>query len=58
MKPPTEVELLALEMWREREMKFPLRVRRMVPDRMDIWSGAWQKMVEKAEATIKEKAPE
>lgn len=31
----------ALKLWRDREMQFPPRVRRMNPDALDRMSGAW-----------------
>lgn len=36
-----ETEARALEIWREREMQLPERVRRMRPDEIDYASGAW-----------------
>jgi len=36
-----ETEARALEIWREREMQLPERVRRMRPDELDYASGAW-----------------
>lgn len=36
-----EVEARAFEIWREREMQLPERVRRMRPDEIDYVSGAW-----------------
>jgi hypothetical protein len=48
----TMVERRALEMWQEREMRFPERVRRMKPDHFDRVSGAWDHMLEKARATL------
>jgi hypothetical protein len=44
-----EVEKLALELWREREMRFPAYARRMVPDDMDRATCAWEGMVQRAE---------
>lgn len=41
-------ERRALEMWQEREMRFPKFVRRMRPDHFDRVSGAWDAMLEKA----------
>ena len=38
---PTPVLDRAMELWREREMQFPERVRRMKPDEIDYASGAW-----------------
>lgn len=35
------VKARALEIWREREAKFPERVRRMTPDEIDYATGAW-----------------
>ena len=42
------VEAEALRLWREREMSFPERVRRMTPDSMDVASGAWAGMCTRA----------
>jgi hypothetical protein len=36
-----DVVAKALEIWRERELQFPERVRRMKPDEIDYASGAW-----------------
>jgi hypothetical protein len=36
-----KIEKRALEIWRERELSFPDRVRRMTPDVLDRASGAW-----------------
>jgi hypothetical protein len=33
----------ALARWEERELGFPARVRRMVPDELDCATGAWQR---------------
>lgn len=44
------IETLALAMWREREMDFPPRVRRMNPDAIDRATGAWGLMVAAAAA--------
>lgn len=41
------VERKALEMWREREMQFPARVRRMKPDEFDMLE-AWPRMLRDA----------
>ena len=38
----------ALRLWREREMQFPPRVRRMMPDDLDIATGAWAACIEAA----------
>jgi hypothetical protein len=38
----------ALELWQEREMEFPLRVRRMMPDRLDYANGAWDRVLQQA----------
>ena len=43
-----EVETLALRLWRERELAFPPRVRRMTPDNFDRASGAWDRMLDEA----------
>ena len=42
----------ALELWREREMVFPERVRRMKPDDMDRASGAWAIIRNKAQLEV------
>lgn len=39
---------IALRIWREREMRFPPRVRRLVPDDLDLALGAWAIVVEAA----------
>ncbi len=46
----SRIETLALAMWREREMDFPPRVRRMNPDAIDRATGAWQLVVAAAAA--------
>lgn len=48
MRKGTELEYLALEMWREREMKLPERVRRLSPDKWDVWLGPWDLMLDEA----------
>jgi hypothetical protein len=42
------IEVLALRLWRERELDFPPRVRRMTPDDFDHASGAWDRMLAEA----------
>lgn len=42
------IERRALKMWREREMTFPARVRRLSPDDFDHASGAWERMLAEA----------
>lgn len=37
--------LEADRLWREREMMFPPRVRRMVPDAIDYITGAWSRLL-------------
>lgn len=44
----TPIEQRALELWREREMDFPPRVRRMNPDALDMATGAWASCLAKA----------
>lgn len=36
-----QARLLALDMWRDREARFPPRVRRLEPDDMDFKTGSW-----------------
>jgi len=36
-----DVERRALRIWRDREMTFPPRIRRMTPDSLDRATGAW-----------------
>lgn len=36
---------MALRKWREREMTFPARVRRLEPDAMDRAAGTWSKFI-------------
>lgn len=49
MRPtPDEIKARALELWREREMAFPARCRRMTPDSLDMATGAWMNCVMKA----------
>jgi len=50
---PKEIGERALEIWREREMQFEPRIRRMKPDEIDRASGAWLSCVI---AAAKEKA--
>lgn len=45
---PEEIKARALELWREREMAFPARCRRMMPDAIDMATGAWMSCVMKA----------
>ncbi|WP_072389853.1 hypothetical protein [Hyphomicrobium sp. CS1GBMeth3] len=47
-----EVERLALELWREREMQFPAFCRRMTPDALDRSTGAWEGMMNRAAKLI------
>lgn len=46
----TKTEIRALEMWREREMRFPRFTRRMTPEAFDIASGAWSLILDQARA--------
>lgn len=41
----TEFHAFVLAKWRERELTFPPRVRRMNPDDMDRAIGTWAKFV-------------
>jgi hypothetical protein len=52
MKPTIEAKRLALQLWREREARFPARLRRWTPDEIDHASGAWGRMVAEAERRI------
>lgn len=45
----TAIENFALEIWKQRELQFPERVRRMKPDKIDMASGAWQLLITCAE---------
>lgn len=36
-------------LWRQQEMVFPPRVRRMIPDAMDYITGAWARLLPKSE---------
>lgn len=38
----------ALKIWRDNEMTYPSRVRRMTPDDLDMASGAWGRVFEQA----------
>jgi len=51
-RPPTEVETVALEIWRARELDFPPRVRRMKPDSFDMVSGAWARTLAMAKDQV------
>lgn len=54
--PSRELDRLALILWREREMTFPPRCRRMTPDAFDMIE-AWPRMLaETRTAMEKEKA--
>jgi len=44
----SEIERVALEIWVEREMQLPARVRRMVPDDFDLATGEWQRCLKMA----------
>lgn len=48
MKLRQEIDAKALIVWREREMQFEPRVRRMNPDTLDHMTGAWLGCVWKA----------
>ena len=56
MTEPTEqaIEERALEMWQQREMDFPPRVRRMHPDALDMASGAWARCLLMAQEELSE----
>lgn len=43
------LERFALDIWKQRELQFPERVRRMKPDKLDMASGAWQLLMTCAE---------
>lgn len=45
-----QIEALALQMWRQRELQFPAYARRMTPDDIDRATGAWGAMLARAEA--------
>lgn len=45
---------IALAMWREREMTFPAFTRRMNPDEIDMASGTWAAMMERARIAERE----
>lgn len=42
------VERMALEIWRARELGFPERARRMIPDALDFANGNWRRVMEMA----------
>lgn len=44
-----DIEALALQLWREREMHFPAYCRRMEPDDVDRTTDAWAGMIYRAE---------
>lgn len=46
------VHKLAMDLWREREARFPERVRRVQPDQTDFISGAWGLMFAEAKQII------
>lgn len=52
---PTPILDRAKELWIEREMQFPERVRRMKPDDIDYGSGAWISCVLRAAKELKDK---
>lgn len=39
----TDLERLALKIWRDRQKGFPAFVRRMNPDALDYATGAWDR---------------
>jgi hypothetical protein len=47
-----KVERAALAIWREREIGFPPRVRRWMPDEHDRESGAWEACLREARAAL------
>jgi hypothetical protein len=47
---------LAMELWREREARFPERVRRSQPDQTDFISGAWGLMFAEAKQIIERRS--
>lgn len=48
MSADPNIEKRALELWRQRELTFEPRVRRMNPDDLDRATGAWASCVFKA----------
>jgi len=40
-----EFHVFALQKWREREMTFPERTRRLKPDAWDYAAGAWARFI-------------
>ena len=49
----TEFHAYCLAKWREREMTFDPRVRRVEPDAMDRASGTWAKFVAECQASLR-----
>ncbi len=49
------VEAEAMRLWREREMCFPARVRRMKPDDLDFANGTWAGMIATAITNLRER---
>jgi hypothetical protein len=47
-----EFEAYCLKRWREREMTFLPRTRRLEPDAMDRANGVWGKFVSECRATL------
>jgi hypothetical protein len=54
----SEVERVALDLWRRREMYWPAFVRRMTPDALDTCSGAWDRALRAARRVIERRTPE
>jgi hypothetical protein len=57
MEKPKDSPILnrAIELWHEREMKLPERVRRMRPDKIDYATGAWADCVLRATEELRRK---
>jgi len=51
-----QVQRVALELWRRRQMRFPAFVRRMTPDAIDVATGAWALALAEAQKLIERRA--
>lgn len=52
-----EIERVALQLWQRRELRFPEKTRRMVPDDLDRANGSWQRCRAAAVRLIRRRRP-
>lgn len=51
-RPLGPVDRRALDFWQQRDADYPARVRRPIPDAMDLATGAWERIRRKAFAEV------